>query len=143
MATVTDVNGEIVRRAYDAWDKDEPDVFDEVYAENVVHKNLQIGGVSELKNIMRRWFAAFPDLSHTVHAMLVEDEWVATRFTISGTHKGEWQGIKPTSTKFEFEGMAMERVEDGKIVERWLVEDILGFYQQLGAVLQLPSNNSA
>lgn len=133
MATITDARKQVVQQAYDAWDQGHPDVFDEVYAPDVVHRNLDIGGVDDLKSILREWFKAFPDLSHTVHAMFVEGDWVTTHFTISGTHQGEWQGLKPTNAKFAFDGVGLERVENGKIVERWLIEDMLTFYRQLGA----------
>ncbi len=43
-------------------------------------------------------------------------------------------GIDPTGERIEIPGMAMELVEDGEIVERHLVEDLLDFYLTLGAV---------
>jgi len=125
---------ELVRNAYDGWDDGDLDAFDEVYAEDVVHRVLDIDGRDELKSVVPVWFDAFPDLSHTVEAMVAEDEWVCTRFEIAGTHKGEFQGIEPTGATFELLGLAMERVEDGQIVERWVVEDQFDLLQQLGAV---------
>lgn len=125
---------ELVENAYEAWDDGDVDAFDEVYAEDVVHRVLDIDGRDELKAVVPVWFDAFPDLSHTVEAMVAEDDWVCTRFEISGTHEGGFQGIEPTGTTFELLGIAMERIEDGKIVERWVVEDQFDLLQQLGAV---------
>jgi steroid delta-isomerase-like uncharacterized protein len=125
---------ELVEKAYDAWNDGDVDAFDEIYAEDVVHRVLDIDGRDELKAVVPVWFDAFPDLSHTVEAMVVEDEWVCTRFVISGTHEGEFQGIEPTGETFELVGIAMERVEDGNIVERWVVEDQLDLLQQLGTI---------
>lgn len=134
MTSVQEENKRVVERAFDAWDKGRADVFDEVYAENVIHRNMNIGGVSDLKDILRQWLEAFPDQSHIVHQMVAEDDWVATRFSLTGTHLGRWNEIEPTGAQFEVEGMAMEWVKEGKIVERWLVEDMLEFYQKLGVV---------
>lgn len=135
MSTTTkEERKELVKNAYEAWDDGDVEVFDEVYAEDVVHRVLDIDDRDELKAVVPVWSDAFPDLSHTVEAMVAEDEWVCTRFEISGTHEGEFQGIEPTGNTFELLGIAMERVEDGKIVERWVVEDQYDLLQQLGAV---------
>lgn len=125
---------ELVRDAYAAWDDGDVNEFDEVYAEDVIHRILDIDGREELKSVIPVWFDAFPDLTHTVEAMIAEEEWVCTRFEISGTHDGEFQGIEPTGETFELPGIAMERVEDGKIVERWVVEDQYDLLQRLGVV---------
>lgn len=130
----TEANKRVVQRAFDAWDTGDASAFDEVYAEEVEHANVELGGVEELKTVLAAWFEAFPDLTHTVDAMLAEGDWVATRFRISGTHEGEFQGIEPTGASFEVDGMAMERVEGGQIVERWLIEDLLSLYAAIGAV---------
>ena len=125
----------VVREAFEAWDAGDATGFEAVYAEDVAHPGLDIdGGVDELQSILDAWLEAFPDLEHTVEAMLAEGDWVATRFTITGTHEGVFAGIEPTGESVEIPGMAMERVEHGLIVERWLVEDLLRFYVQLGAV---------
>ena len=125
----------VVREAFEAWDAGDAAGFESVYAEDVTHPGLKIdGGVGELQSILDVWLQAFPDLEHTVDAMVAEGDWVATRFTVTGTHEGVFQGIEPTGETSAIPGMAMERVENGKIVERWLVEDLLSFYTQLGAV---------
>jgi steroid delta-isomerase-like uncharacterized protein len=134
MTSVQEANKRVVQRAYDAWDKGSEATFDEVYAKDVIHRNMAIEGVSDLKEILQRWLEAFPDQTHEVHHTIAEDDWVATRFSMTGTHLGRWREIEPTGSEFEVEGMAMERVEDGKIVERWLIEDMLDFYQKLGLV---------
>lgn len=125
---------ELVQTAYDAWDAGDVDAFDEVYAQDVVHHVLDIDGRAELKAVVPVWFDAFPDLSHSVQFMIAEGPWVCTRFTISGTHEGEFQGLEPTGNTFELLGVAMERVEDGKIVERWVVEDQYDLLRQLDAI---------
>jgi predicted ester cyclase len=124
----------IVRDAFAAWDDGDAAGFETVYAADVEHPGHEIDGVDELQEILDKWLTAFPDLSHTVEAMIAEGHWVATRFRITGTHEGEFQGIGPTGEEIEIRGMVMERVANGEIVERWLIEDLLDFYLQLGAV---------
>lgn len=124
----------VVRDAFAAWDEGDAAGFETVYAEDVAHPSHDIDGVDDLQAILDQWLDAFPDLAHEVDAMLAEGDWVATRFRITGTHEGEFQGLEPTGEEIEIHGMAMERVENGQIVERFLVEDLLDFYLQLGAV---------
>jgi predicted ester cyclase len=59
---------------------------------------------------------------------------VASRWRFSGTHVGEFAGIAATGRTFSAEFMSIERFEDGRIVERWEVGDVLGILRQLGAV---------
>lgn len=139
VTTSLEANKELVRRAFEAWDDGDPDAFDDVYAEDIVHHESELGGRDDLKALVPVWFDAFPNLSHTVEAMVAEGEWVTTRFTISGTHEGEFRGIEPTGEQFEIRGIAMERIEDGKIVERWLVEPVLDIFHQLG-IIDLPAD---
>ena len=59
---------------------------------------------------------------------------VVVRWTGSGTHVGEVNGIPPTGKAIEVDAIAIHRVRDGKIAETWEVWDTLGFLQQLGVV---------
>ncbi len=46
-------------------------------------------------------------------------EKVATRFTINGTHKGDFDGLAPTNKKVTATGILVSRYENGKLVEDW------------------------
>lgn len=127
----------VVERAFKAWDEHDVDAFEEVYDEDVVHRNLDLGGLNELQESAAVWFEAFPDLEHTVEAMVAGDNLVVARVRLTGTHEGEselYGGLEPTGNKIEMLGMFMERVDDGKIVERWVVENHYDLLEQLGAL---------
>jgi len=59
---------------------------------------------------------------------------VVARWTGSGTHVGDMNGIAPTGNKVKVDAISIHRVQDGKIAETWQVWDTLGFLQQLGVV---------
>jgi steroid delta-isomerase-like uncharacterized protein len=59
---------------------------------------------------------------------------VVVRWTGSGTHTGEINGIPPTGKKIEVDAITIHQMRDGKIAETWEVWDTLGFLQQLGVV---------
>jgi len=59
---------------------------------------------------------------------------VVVRWTGSGTHVGEINGIPPTGRDISVDAITIHRMDDGKIAETWEVWDTLGFLQQLGVV---------
>jgi len=62
---------------------------------------------------------AFPDLEMVIEQQIAEGPWVATRVTYRGTHAGEFAGIAATGRRIEYAGTAMDRLENGKVVEMW------------------------
>ena len=70
----------------------------------------------------------------TVEEMFSAGDRVVVRWTGTGTHVGEVNGIPPTGNKIRVDAISIHRLADGKIAETWQVWDTLGFLQQLGAV---------
>ena len=79
-------------------------------------------------------FAAFPDISFTVEDMIAEGDKVVTRWSLSATHKGEFQGIAPTGNRVSITGVDISRIVAGKVVESWMYSDRVGLLQQLGVI---------
>lgn len=75
---------------------------------------------------------AFPDLQIAVENMVADEDNVALAYTITGTHKGDFQGIPATGKKVKARGMQIAKFENGKIVERWGSSDELGILKQIG-----------
>jgi C-1 hydroxylase len=95
-----------------------------------------VDDVAELTRMLRR---AFPDFTVMVDDQIAEGDLVATRFTASGTHLGEWRSplgmIPPTGKRFTHSGIRIFRIADGRLVDTWGGADMLSQLQQL-AVLQ-------
>lgn len=62
-----------------------------------------------------------------------EGDRVAVRWTIRGTHKGEFAGIAPTDRQIELPIMELFRSSDGQLAEAWDQYDRLHLLEQLGA----------
>ena len=75
-----------------------------------------------------------PDLRIVIDDMIAEDDKVAVRYTIEGTHEGDLFAIPPTGRRVCIESFTVERVSDGKIREHWRITDSLDMMQQLGAI---------
>ncbi len=86
------------------------------------------------KQVVRMFSTAFPDLQHTVDEMIAEGSAVAIRWTVRGTHRGEFEGIAPTGRRVSVSGMTVHHMVEGKIGETWLAVDNLDLLQQLGVV---------
>lgn len=78
--------------------------------------------------------AGFPDLHATVETAIAEGDQVATRGYITGTHKGPFMNIPPTSKSIKVTYTDIWRIENGKAVENWVQMDMLGLMQQLGVI---------
>ena len=70
--------------------------------------------------------------------MVAEGDKVVGRFKCSGTHRGEMMGIPPTGRRQEVDEVYFLRVEDGKFVEFWGLEDNLTRMRQLGLLPPRP-----
>jgi predicted ester cyclase len=66
--------------------------------------------------------------------MISEGDTVLARWSASGTHRGELNGIAPTNKKITISGVSVVRFAGRKIAEGWVNWDALGLLQQLGAV---------
>jgi len=85
---------------------------------------------------------AFPDLHYIIEDQIAEKDKIVTRWTASGTHRGELvspghpgsPAIPPTGKRVSWGGVTISRLAMGKYVEQWINIDKLSILQQLGAV---------
>lgn len=63
--------------------------------------------------------AGCPDMEVITEHSVENGEWVANRYTIRGTHTGDFFGAAPTGRRFETHGIDMVRVVDGLLIEHW------------------------
>jgi steroid delta-isomerase-like uncharacterized protein len=78
--------------------------------------------------------AGFPDIQWALEEMIAEDDKVAARFTMRGTHRGPFFGVPPTEKPIDVQAMNIYRFDGGKIVEERGQPDLLSLLQQIGAV---------
>lgn len=91
-------------------------------------------GPSGLRWIVTMLRTAFPDIHYDTLEVIAEDDKVAARTTMQGTHTGPFMSIPPTGRRFVQEQIHILRFVDGKAVEHWAVRDDLGMLQQLGVI---------
>jgi steroid delta-isomerase-like uncharacterized protein len=117
-----------------------PELVDELLDPDFVRydpyiESGEVRGAQTVKeNIV--WFRnAFPDLSCTVEVQVAEGDKVVSRWTVRGTHRGEFFGVAGTGNRVEFTGIQIDRFDEGgKIVEERAEFDLLGAMRQIGAI---------
>lgn len=82
---------------------------------------------------LHAFVTAFPDSTIQVEASIAEGDTVVTRWSLSGTHRGEFQGVPATGRAVQINGIEFNRVRDGKFVEHASQFDLVGLMRQLSA----------
>lgn len=133
-------NKAVVERFYrEVVNQKDLDILHEVMAEDYTeHGNPDGSGIEGFKRFVQGLSAAFPDLTITVEDLIAEADKVVARVTVEATHAGVFMGsVEPTGRHVTFSGVDVFHIEDGKIVGRWNLRDLLGLLRQLG-VTTLP-----
>jgi len=104
------------------------------YRANVPGRPGLATGPDAIKQAIGLWRAAFDDWHMTIEELVADGDYVANRFTTTGTHTGPLMGIPPTGRKMIVRSMELHRFEDGQVAETWVVDDVPGILVQLGVV---------
>ena len=121
--------------------------IDEIAAEDYVELDPlpgQAPGREGLKAFLATVsFPAFPDQRWVTDEQIAEGDKVVSRFTMYGTHRGDFMGIPATGRHIAVKGVVIDRVVEGKWKDSRLLMDTLSLLQQLGALPPAPSDNNA
>lgn len=136
---MSEENKDIMSRWVQAWNGGNLDAVDELVTDTYVRHDPntpEVHGPAQEKQLMAMYLSAFPDLQFTVEDMVAEDDKVAVRYSVRGTHRGELLGIPPTHRQITLTSTETYRLVEGKIDEQWVNLDALGMMQQLGVVAE-------
>jgi steroid delta-isomerase-like uncharacterized protein len=75
-----------------------------------------------------------PDMRMNIQDIFATENRVALRYTLTGTHQGEYRGIPATGKKLEINAIHLYRFEGDKIAEQWALPDVAGMYRQMGVL---------
>lgn len=90
-------------------------------------------GHEAIKQVVTMFRAAFPDLHITIEDQLAEGDKVCSRAITRGTHRGAIFGIPPTGKTILMRGITVVRIDDGRVAESWVSNDVMGLMNQLRA----------
>jgi steroid delta-isomerase-like uncharacterized protein len=132
-------NKQVVHQFFDAYNRHDAERMSQLVSSNTNYF-FHLPGMplsmdwNGRKQFVAAAIKAFPDIDHHILDTVAEGDKVAVRFNITGTHKGEFQGIPPTGKEISIDGMDFLTIIDDKIAEEWLNSDMMGLMQQIGAI---------
>jgi steroid delta-isomerase-like uncharacterized protein len=133
-----EINKQVVRQFFELLGRNDTERMEQLLISSTQYSfhpsgmpNMDWNGHKQLLAAITR---AFPDLHHDVKDMVAEGDKVAVRLNVTGTHKGEFQGIPPSGRKLSLDEMAFLTIIDGRITEGWIISDTMSFMQQIGAI---------
>jgi steroid delta-isomerase-like uncharacterized protein len=140
---VSDQNKALVRRSLEeVWNQGKLALIAELTAPNATYYDANVPGgkftgPEGVKQFVEIYRTAFPDVRITINDQVADGDKVATRWTATGTHKGQLMGIPATNKHATVTGINIDRFHDGKVVESWANYDMFGMLQQLGVAQPL------
>lgn len=129
VALITRLNDVVNERRYDD--------MDELFASSFADRNAawSVQDLDELKDIIRSAHEALDFSSHHDLIYPADGGKVVIHITFSGRHVKEFLGLPPTGAPVSWTSIEVYRIENNKIVERWVQADTTGLMRQLGATL--------
>jgi predicted ester cyclase len=98
-----------------------PDVYHPDFIDHV--NALEYRGHEGARQSVALYKKLFPDLRFVVEDQVSEGDRVASRWTLSGTHRGR---------RVKLSGIVISRFEDGRIIEDYAASDTMELARQLG-----------
>jgi predicted ester cyclase len=140
-AAVEEQNRALALRCVDAFQKGDilalKDIFSPDYVGHLREHTTQTQTYEMVLESPKNFTAAFSDIAINVEETIAKGDKVTIRYTAKGIYTGADLGLTDVRKKIEISGIAIERIENGKIVEVWDAADSLSFFEQLGAELTL------
>jgi steroid delta-isomerase-like uncharacterized protein len=131
-------NKQLVSQFFETLDRQDTEMMDQLVSST--NYSLHFSGMPPMdwnenkKEFLAPFTKAFPDLRRNIVDMVAEGDKVAVSINVTGTYKGEFQGIPPTGKQVSFTAMDILTIIDGKITEEWATADMMGLMQQIGAI---------
>lgn len=127
----------IARRYFTACQSNDRSALSEVLSSELVAYHPGLPGPlnrDELLRTIAAFSEAFSEQEYTIEDQAVEGDTVATRVTWRATHSGPFQGVPASGKRIAVGGIAISRIKNGQIAQRWLQMDQMGMLKQLGLV---------
>ena len=132
----TEQNRTVARRFFEEQDRNQGPLAGEICAPHYTayigsNPPMNITGHSQFGSM---FYAAFPDLYHTIEDVVAQEDKATVRFTLRGTHQGNFMGIPASNKKITVSAIAALDILDGKVTQLHAEFDQVGLMQQLGAL---------
>jgi steroid delta-isomerase-like uncharacterized protein len=109
--------------------------MDKYYSADFVrHGDKRDYTLKQLREGLAKLYAGFPDLKRIQLDLMADGDRAAYRWEATGTHLGEYMGVRATGQPVITRGIAMVRFEDGLIAEEWVSWNRASLLHDLGII---------
>jgi steroid delta-isomerase-like uncharacterized protein len=128
-------NKSVIRRWVEAFNRRDLEAGAQLMDASYVRHlpGLDSRGPEGFKQVAAAFLAGFPDSRLTIDDLIAEDDRVVVRFTVRGTHRGEFAGIPATSRPITVSVIMVTQISHGKMIESWEVLDQFSLFHALGS----------
>ncbi len=98
------------------------------------HPGFEVNSLADYKKALEIAHSALA-IQATLEDIIVVDDKVITRAKLTGKHIGTFLNMPPSNKDLNWTTTEIWRIENGKFVERWAQDDLLGLVRQLGVSL--------
>jgi steroid delta-isomerase-like uncharacterized protein len=127
----------IVNHWIGAWNQHDLVSARELLTQDYIRHDANLPEVSGRQNALdfvSGVWSSFPDIHLDIQQSIVQDQNVAVRLAVRGTHQGAFMGVPATGRQVAVEVIETYRLTEGKIAEQWVILNVMGLMQQLGVV---------
>ena len=110
------------------------EMFSDDFAQHLLPLGTTVRGLNAFEESCRSHREAFPDWTEDVKLIVAEGDIVAIQYTSTGENTGSFLNNPPTGKSIQINEMTIFQIREDRIVEQWLLPDILTLYQQLGFI---------
>jgi steroid delta-isomerase-like uncharacterized protein len=137
--------GKVARTYFEAVAARDVDAMAACWAEGGIDRlaplNRDLRGPDEVRAFFEQTFTAMPDMRFEVLDLVAARNQAAVRWRATGTFcGGPFEGIEPTGSRIELEGIDLLTVEDGKIRHNDAYYDSAQFARAVGLLPRADSN---
>jgi steroid delta-isomerase-like uncharacterized protein len=129
-------NRRIVEEMYAALNTHDPDRYvknlDDSYVLESDAFPTPVRGREGAKQATAMYFKAFPDIHFETERIIASGDYVVACWHVTGTHKGEFNGISPTNRQVSSRGCTVSEIRNGRVIKSSIYSDQLAPLRQLG-----------
>lgn len=117
------------------WQEKDLKLIDEFMHPDVIIRSLlgNFYGHQAMKELVKVWFLAFPDLKVETTSVISEKDLVMIQWNAEGHHLGEFKGCKATGRPVKYTGVTIYKIKHNLITEYWSYLDMQNILNQISS----------